>query len=574
MKKLGLIISLAVTVALLLGASLALFSCAGEESDGTFVYELNEDGKTYTVSADTNNFGETLTIPSSYEGKPVVAIAERGFSGCKGFKTVIVPASIKTVGYEAFKECADLVTVEWESSIDSIGNSAFYGCDSLISMELPRGIKAVPNSLFYGCDNLEEVIIPEGVLTIVDSAFARCLSLKDIKIPDSVKKIGDSAFYNCQSLESVRFGASADIEYIGRKTFYGCVALDEFDFLGNVRKIGDSAFAYCTALEFVSFYGSSLDEIGPSAFLGCTALNGIEIEDIGNWCGVNFLGNDYSNPIYVGQRIFKDGELVLRLEIPHGVETISARAFKNATRIVSVTLPTTFSYKIGAIGEDAFRYCYKLAEVHNYSTMQVSTHAEKLAQFGYIAAYLKNDAFNYYADSYPEDGENFAYGESGRVYPKNEYKQYMTYIYTWGDDDEFVFYKSPTGHYLLEYIGDESEIVLPDVGENYGIFTGAFFGQKGVEKIVVPDCVTEIWHFAFYSCEDLDNVYISDSVTSFGERLFGKCDGLHIDLEADQHKLGWQANWADPTDKELITYTHSQKMDELEWVMEMMNKQG
>lgn len=573
MKKFRLTVTLLAAAALLLGAVFAVCSCGERESDGTFVYTLNDDGESYTVAADVSTFGDELTIPSSYKGKPVVAIANRGFEACRGFETVNVPASIKRVGYEAFKGCADLANVVWESDVDVIGNSAFRDCDNLISMDLPKGIDIISNSMFYNCDKLESVTVPNGVLTVVDNAFGRCISLEEIKLPDTVKKIGDAAFYNCVSLEEVRFGDSSALKEIGREAFYGCVSLEEFDFYDKFERIGESAFAYCKSLRFVSFFGSALREIGPSAFIACDSLDGVEIADIANWCGVRFLGNDYSNPIYVGQRIFKNGELVLRLEIPYGVETISPRAFKNATRIVSVTLPSTFNYKIGAVGEDAFRYCYKLAEVHNYSTMQISPAADKLAQFGYIAAYMRGDAFNYPEGSFPSSGEEYHYGESGRVYSKDEYKNHRTYIYTYGENDEFVFYKNGQLHYLLEYIGEDSEIVLPDFGEKYGIFTGAFFGQRGVSKIVVPDCVNEIWHFAFYSCKDLDNIYIPESVTSFGERLFGKCDGLVIDLEADKHKLGWQATWADPTEDEVITPVHGQKKEDLPWVMAILNKE-
>ncbi len=551
-------------------------------SEGGLVYTWDEAAGGYSVSADGSVFGEELVIPASYDGKPVVAIESRGFEGCRGFKRVVIPATVRRVNYGAFKDCVDLEEVVWATNqAESVGNEAFSGCESLERFELPNGIKVVPNSLFYGCDALAEVVIPEGVLTVSDSAFARCLSLKSVSVPASLRRIRDSAFYKCTSLESLDFAEGSGLEAIDKNAFWGCEALETVEFPKMLSTVGTAAFANCGALEFVSFTGSSLTKIGASAFLGCDALDGVEIADIANWCGVNFVGDDYANPIYLGQKVYHGGELVLRLEIPQGVERISARAFKNATRIVSVTLPDTFDYRDGAIGTEAFLYCYKLVEIHNFSKLQLPTDTSNPDRIGYITSYVSGNAGQkvgkvwYWDEEYPESDVDFPYGEHGAIYSEevafgkddDGVRRYDTGIYRDGD---YLFYKSDAyGRYLLGYIGDESEIELPEIDGGYGIFTGAFFGQRGITKLVVPECVKEIGHFVFYSCRDLKNVYIPASVISFGERLFGKCDGLVIDLEAGEHNVGWKANWADPTDKEIITVNYSKKKSELDWISQM-----
>lgn len=550
-------------------------------SDGTLVYTWDEAAGGYSVSADRSVFGEELVIPASYDGKPVVAIENRAFEGCRGFKRVVIPETVKRVNYAAFKDCVDLEEVVWPSSeLESLGNAAFSGCDSLKSIELPRGIMVVSNSLFFGCDALLDVVIPEGVLTVSDSAFARCPSIKSVSVPASLRRIRDSAFYKCMGLESLDFAEGSRLEAIDKNAFWGCEALKTVVFPEKLKTVGTAAFAYCGALEFVSFTGSDLTKIGASAFYHCDALDGVEIADIGNWCGVNFVGDDYSNPIYLGQKVYRGGELILRLEIPQGVERISARAFKNATRIVSVTLPDTLDNREGAIGDEAFLYCYKLVEIHNFSDLQLPTDTANYKKLGYITAYVSGNSgekignVQYWSEEYPENG-NFPYGKPGAIYEEkdafktdeNGKRLYDTGIYRNGD---YLFYKSELyGRYLIGYIGDESEISLPEIDGTYGIFTGAFFGQKGIAKVIVPDCVDEIGHYAFYSCLDLENIYIPMKVTSFGERLFGKCDALVIDLEAEKRNVGWKPNWADPTDKEIITVNYGKKKAELDWINQM-----
>ncbi len=548
-SKLAFIIPCALIICVLSGILVYAQINKNLITEGTFSYSLNEDGESYAIgSAELGmSFGEQLIIPSSFNGMPVTEIRAEAFKSSQGIKRVIIPASVKKIDYEAFKDCKALEMVLFEegSAVESIGNAAFNGCVRLKSVDLPKGIKYISYNLFYGCNNLEFVGIPSGVVKIGSGAFGYCVSLEQISIPSTVETIGDSAFYNCRRLKTVDFGdlERSWLKHIGRYAFRDCEGLVDIVFPEKIKDIGECAFAYCEALESVKFTGSSLMDIGASAFIGCASLNKVDIADIANWCSVNFLGDDYSNPIYLAQRLFHNGSLVLRLEIPYGVTTISARAFKNATRIVSVTIPRDFNHEAGAIGTDAFRFCYKLAEIHNFSTMQISTVESEFENFGYIAAYVQN-VYNWESREYPMSGDVYPYGEAGKIYSADEFTNYKTKIYSYGEKNEFLFYKDEASHYLLGYIGDESEIILPEINEKYGIFIGAFFGQRGISSVVVPNCVTQIWHFAFYSATDLKRIYISKSVDSIGDRLFGNTEGLEVYLEADDHRVGWKYSYA------------------------------
>ncbi len=564
------LIIIAVLTAILISASID----KNIEVDGAFAYSLNEDGASYSVGLAEKDvyFGTELVVPSSFKGKPVTVIKENGFSYCSGFSRVVLPDSISEIKYEAFKDCSALSEVLFADSmvLNKIGNAAFNNCDSLSAIKIPNGMKYLPYNLFHGCDKLSSVEIPLGIEEISDGAFGYCVALKSVDIPYTVKQISDNAFYNCHALASIDFDSGekpSTLRRIGRSAFFGCRSLGDVVFPEKIKEIGSGAFAYCESLQSVSFTGSVLNEIGTSAFIGCDSLNKVDVADIANWCGVNFVGNDYANPIYLGQRLYNNGELVLRLEIPYGVKTISARAFKNATRIVSVTLPRDFDYESGAIGEDAFRFCYKLAEIHNFSKLQLSNDVVSLSSTGYISAYVQH-IYYWESSSYPKSGSPFPYGESGAVYSEEESRGWETNIYTYGDNDEFIFYKSSSVHYLLEYLGTDKHIALPTTTKSYGIFTGAFFGQTGIESIYVPDCVEEIWHFAFYSSTDLKRIYIPSSVISMGDRLFGKTDDLQIYFEASEHVVGWKESYKDNATDVVINY--SQNKEKLPWVMDLL----
>lgn len=180
------------------GTSQNLGSTGGTNADdGTLLFILRTDG-TYAVKAGEKAVSvESIEIPATYQGKPVVRIEDDAFSKLNALKSVTLP-----------------------DSITEIGNSAFYYCTSL-----------------------NTIAIPDGVTSIGDKSFAGCKSISAITIPDSVNKIGEYAFnipnvvvtVNCKSLQTIRpyafEGASALIwndsepsswalTYTGVKTLY------------------------------------------------------------------------------------------------------------------------------------------------------------------------------------------------------------------------------------------------------------------------------------------------------------------------------------------------------------------
>ena len=584
MRTKNIITALAVSVPLIAVIVLCFYFFSKAPSDGNFVYTWNEADGGYYVSADRSTFDEVLVIPASYEGKPVVAISESGFEGCRGFKSVSLPSSVKKINYAAFKNCKDLERIDWtESGVESIGNAVFYECDALKSISFPKNIRVISNSVLYGCDTLADVDMGDNVGVIMDKAFSRCKSVEKIEIPRTVVSIGDSAFYRCTGLYEIEIDKHGKLEEVGRLAFKDCLSLKEMTFPEKLSTVGSYAFDGCAGLAAVSFTGGELKQFGASAFNGCESLDKVEIADIANWCNIDFVGDDYSNPIYMGQKVYTDGKLILRLEIPSSVKYIKPRAFKNATRIVSVTLPSGFNYEKDKdgnlpIGRDAFLYCYKLVEIHNFSMLQIQLDSYSLAQNGYIGAYVKGGVRYYYSVEY-QPGGVYPYGEPGAIYTEDKAFQvnfngervYRTSIY---EKDGFLFYKNGSDHYLLEYIGTDpdnpaSEIFLPELDQRYGIYIGAFFGQRGIKKVVIPNSVHELGHYVFYSCYDLEQVYIPDTVTSMGESVFGKCDKVELYVESIGHKVGWHPSWRYITEDDHIEPLYGQKKSELDWIAEM-----
>lgn len=86
------------------------------------------------------------------------------------------------------------------SGITNISNNVLKNCFDLRDVIIPSSVKEIGWQAFAGCMSLSRVIIPYGVTHIKNYAFIDCKSLKEVYIPDTVQVIGESAFYGCDNL--------------------------------------------------------------------------------------------------------------------------------------------------------------------------------------------------------------------------------------------------------------------------------------------------------------------------------------------------------------------------------------
>lgn len=208
--------------------------------------------------------GDILVIPATdSNGKPVVEIKKlSGDTVSRGFKSVIIPDTIKKIGEGAFSVCENLSEIHIPASVESIAegfaaycpltkitvdpNNKFYDsrndCNAVISKKT--------NTLVQGCCN---TIIPEGVKVIGHSSFMGCgrkgNQLSSIAIPKSVTKIADSAFYDCQSLENILIPSG--VREIGKQAFSDCCSLATLHLPDSVKTIGTHAFESCGKLRYL-----------------------------------------------------------------------------------------------------------------------------------------------------------------------------------------------------------------------------------------------------------------------------------------------------------------------------------
>lgn len=325
MKKLC---TLLVALFLIVGAGLLpVVAQAASTSDLTFA--LNDDGNSYYVSSCNEYAQGTLTIPATYNGKPVTEIGIAAFYECKKLETVIIPDSIIHIGDSAFYGCWKLNRISFGSGLRSIGADAFDGFfpDRIDIVDLSAWCKisfSNSNSIPYGAKMflngklLTQLIIPSDVTSIGSYSFRGNDSITSITIHDNVTTIGESAFYGVDTLTSLDIGDG--VTDIGDWAFGCCFALKNITWGKRVTYIGDNAFHSCDGIVNVKL-PDSVKEIGPNAFASCANLTTI---DVG------------SSATFIGDWAFSSCERLTSITIPRTMKEIGPWAFNECRNLRNV----------------------------------------------------------------------------------------------------------------------------------------------------------------------------------------------------------------------------------------------
>ena len=301
----------------------------------------------------------------------------------------------------------------------------------------------------------------------------------------------------------------------------------------TVTKIQDEEFMDCVNLVSV-ILPESLKEIGEDAFLGCEKLQEINLP---------------SGLTYIAPRAFFECVSLPDPEIPEGIKTIERETFVEC-EFKGIKLPKTLE----KIGESAFWYCKletieipdKVKEIgsgafENCEELKHITLPEGLESIGYGAF---SECKKLSAIKLPKGllsiGDNAFYGckslktvelppniKSIRAFCKcTSLERVMI------PDEVTEFGPSAFRHCI-----NLTDINFPKKLTSIGNL--AFEQCIGLTEIKLPDGLESIGYAAFHLCTNLTNITIPDSVTSIGDSAFEECTNLtSVTIPASVTKLG------------------------------------
>lgn len=492
----------------------------------------------------------SVTLPEGLKN-----IGYDAFSGASALTSIVIPEGETAIPGNAFSRCTSLKTVVLPESITSIGYSAFFNCTSLETINLPSGINEIDYSAFQGCSSLTSIVIPEGVSTISDELFRDCTSLVDVTLPVGIRNIYMAAFMGCSALKTIELPDT--VTYISESIFEGCTSLEEITLHGGLTMISYGMFKNCKSLKSVTIPGS-VQYIWERAFEGCTALESIVIPE-----GVD----------NIDKYVFADCTALKSVSLPASLTHIAFNAFENVEGLeVSATEGTyayTWAVEMGyiegvepskAILESAHPYPNNAEDGVDYfadeGTYALKVTFSPFTSFEDDCDFLTVEAIDgsvSYTGAELAGAELYLRGYWFSLYLESDvsvqdYGFKVTSIEELTEDEynAAVFNTSVREDGTLDITGvakkDMVSVEIPAAigGKTVtGIAASAFANMNYLETVKIPEGVSEIAGYAFAYCENLYSVTLPESITAIDTNAFYSSNYVRIFAPEGSYAKDW-----------------------------------
>lgn len=309
-------------------------------------------GGSSSEEAVSQRTAETLVVPSTLGGHPVVKVDDYAFANCQASE-ISLPDSIVTIGSHAFNS-SRLKVINSPPRLREIGDSAFEGFSrsQLSAFILPKSLKKIGNRAFYGV-NWSSISIEAEDLEIGEYAFyftetPSSTSYADIHLLGSGIVVGACAFAGYEH------GAGVQLDLSG----VASLGYSAFSRAGRGRIYNKSSSGYwydmgCATItitkelktaSYNAFYNASIGKVMVDDITTIFAMNEWWGCALNRALGLETEGFFYR--IYIGDTVLED------LVIPSGVTSVPPNALAGA-RLRSIVIPET----VTNIGSNAFSMC-------------------------------------------------------------------------------------------------------------------------------------------------------------------------------------------------------------------------
>ena len=159
-------------------------------------YKITKTGTGRSVSLTKGVSGAVVSVPSKVTYKKrsyaVTSIAAKAFYNNRNLTTIIIPASVKTIGTQSFANCTKLKKINGFTKVTAVGKQAFYKCTALTQIGSKASTITLPavqklySGAFQNCSKISRITISSKSLKTVESKAITGINKKAvIRVPAS-----------------------------------------------------------------------------------------------------------------------------------------------------------------------------------------------------------------------------------------------------------------------------------------------------------------------------------------------------------------------------------------------------
>ena len=215
------------------------------------------------------------------------------FTGLKSMTELVLPESVKIIGYFGFSECSRLLKLYIPQGVTSINPTAFSQTPSVV-LDVAEGSYAHDYAVKYGIaytlrefvdsvlasgscgSDVSWTLYQSGRFVVSGSGSMENYAnqhaqpwaeyrtrIRSVEIGADITSIGAYAFYGASNLTGVTFEEGSKLQTVSRLAFCLDTSLTEIVLPEGVQSIGDRSFGYCYKLTsvYVPLGTSGIDQI-------------------------------------------------------------------------------------------------------------------------------------------------------------------------------------------------------------------------------------------------------------------------------------------------------------------------
>ena len=480
----------------------------------------------YVTSIGKGAFAKNTTLQSVELPKNLETIEHNAFAGCTALDDVLLPESVTKVGPGAFQGCTSLSIVEIGSQVSSWGSGVFNDCTALSKLILDEENLYLTyyNGALYNGDMSflyqvlagregENYVMPEEVEEMDTYAFWNMQNVKNVMLSENVTKIPSFSMSNMGSVENVVL--STNVTSLEEKAFANNNSLKQVAIYNQTTQIHEKAFSSCPNVKLLVEKNSEADNYGKAKKVAVIYEAEYPIDFIDS--NVN-LEEKPSKTVAVTKKqhvTSKDDEKIEEEDSTEMSEDVGSYEHPLDSQEEGVIGKTIIANgnAVVLIGENNQKvYGKPASQVTEGAVDEASTEVESVKE---------------------ESTEEIAESETAEEDLKEESSEEENTKEEQGKNETDKSIEDSQNIEGRKYYKQKS-LTKYEISETIKEIGRLSFARSGLTTIKIPDCVRTIGYGAFYACEDLKEVTISDKVTAIETKAFADTPWLKNWLSGEE----------------------------------------